>query len=555
MCVSYADLEAALVGLPKTLDATYERILQNIPEDHQPRVYTILQFLCFSASPMTLQEIAEVVTIEEDSLTVARYEPRRRLRSPEDVLTLCGSLVSLSAKTVTRGMFGWSTSPADPAHGSVGKILRPSHFSVQEFLVSQRIQAGKAWNYSINAGLAHQNMGLTCIAYLLRFDDTDGSDTNRMTTPDSEVALSLYASWHWMEHFQAGGAETCIHLRKLALELLHHPRREQFLNWIKVKDPDPRPNDTTQFSSGRDTEETPNPLYYSALYGWVEISQHLLEQGADIGAKGSTFGNALQAASYGGHEGVVNILLDRGLDVNVCGGDYGNALQAASHKGHEPVVSILLTRGAHVNAPGGYFGNALQAAAAGGHESIVRLLIGRGASVDLQEGHFGNVLQAAAFAGSAVIVRLLLERGMDVNMFGGDFGTALYAASCCGHKEIVQLLLERGADVNAEGGDHCRYALHVAALRGHRDVVQLLLEGGADVDAEDPGGNGTALGAARYIGDDEIVQLLIANGADIRKTTGDTDLTSAHPWDWIDDMASTFDDERPSSSGVEDDAS
>jgi hypothetical protein len=43
------------------------------------------------------------------------------------------------------------------------------------------------------------------------------------------------------------------------------------------------------------------------------------------------YGNALPAASRGGHDKVVQMLLDAGADVNAQGGEYSNALQAASN--------------------------------------------------------------------------------------------------------------------------------------------------------------------------------------------------------------------------------
>jgi ankyrin repeat protein len=44
---------------------------------------------------------------------------------------------------------------------------------------------------------------------------------------------------------------------------------------------------------------------------------------------------------------VVKLLLDKGAEVNAQGGKYGNALQAASFGDYEEVVEMLLSGGAH----------------------------------------------------------------------------------------------------------------------------------------------------------------------------------------------------------------
>ena len=41
------------------------------------------------------------------------------------------------------------------------------------------------------------------------------------------------------------------------------------------------------------------------------------------------------------------MLLEKGADVNAQGGDYGNALQAASAGGYDKVVQMLLENGAN----------------------------------------------------------------------------------------------------------------------------------------------------------------------------------------------------------------
>ncbi|KAE9567466.1 hypothetical protein CGMCC3_g16399 [Colletotrichum fructicola] len=67
-----------------------------------------------------------------------------------------------------------------------------------------------------------------------------------------------------------------------------------------------------------------------------------------VNAQGGEYGNALQAASYRGHQEIVKLLLNQGADVNAQGGGYGNALQAASYRGHQEIIQLLLNQGADV---------------------------------------------------------------------------------------------------------------------------------------------------------------------------------------------------------------
>jgi hypothetical protein len=59
-------------------------------------------------------------------------------------------------------------------------------------------------------------------------------------------------------------------------------------------------------------------------------------------------GSALQAASVGGREKVVQMLMDAGAGVNVQGGEYGNALAAALAGGHDKIMQMLMNAGADV---------------------------------------------------------------------------------------------------------------------------------------------------------------------------------------------------------------
>jgi DNA-binding transcriptional LysR family regulator len=59
-------LRKALATLPPTLDQTYDRILSAISEEDFDYAIRILQWLTFSARPLSIEEVAEIVAIDGD---------------------------------------------------------------------------------------------------------------------------------------------------------------------------------------------------------------------------------------------------------------------------------------------------------------------------------------------------------------------------------------------------------------------------------------------------------------------------------------------------------
>ena len=160
-CHAPKDLRKALGSLPKTLDETYERILRSVADDYQEKFHRILEFLCFSECLMMLGELAEVVTVAINSDGRAHYDSENHMRGPSDVLEMCGSLVSLSEPSYVSSD-QWYSDETFAAW-----IVRLSHFSVKEFLVSERTREGRGLKYSVNAELANRSIAMTCLVYLM----------------------------------------------------------------------------------------------------------------------------------------------------------------------------------------------------------------------------------------------------------------------------------------------------------------------------------------------------------------------------------------------------
>ena len=444
----------ALKTLPKTLDETYERILKSIDEDYQAEAFIALQWLAFSARPMRLEEIAEAVSMAGEDPPV--YNPENRLSDPTDVVTICSSLVTGTARKMVY-----------TGGSEVVNELRLAHFSVKEYLVSQRITGC----FRIEEITANITLAKACLTYLLYFNFELVSEEVL-----DEYPLLSYAAEYWPEHMRAipeGSSEPT--LDSLVLKLLDSDE-VHLLNWQKIYARDRYDVSSPDFSLTK--KDIGNALYYSSHLGLSKVTCSLISSGEDIGFSGGPFGSALQAAALEGHETVVRLLLTAGADINAQDRKYGNALQAAVFCGHETTVQQLLTAGADINAQGGMYGSALQAAASEDRETVVWLLLTAGADINAQGGRYDNTLQAAASEGHETVVQLLLTAGADVNAQGEGYGSVLQAAAYEGHKTIVQLLLAAGADINAQGGEY-ESALQAAKSRGHEAVVQILLAEGA----------------------------------------------------------------------------
>ena len=411
---------------------------------------------------MHVKELAEIVAVNIEGKPW--FDCEARFPEPQEVLSICSSLITTENDIDIRSR--------DPRK-SYGPIVRLAHFSVQEYLLSERIRTDGAKAYAIHEIPAHKSIAATCIAYLLQFDQHDAETR----TVIQEFPLVLYAADHWAEHARFMNGD--FTLGDLCLEFLIHCQIA-YDNWYKILLA-LRDFYADQFFKylGLYQRQPIPALIIAAWAGLTEIVQLLLEHGADINVRDESDGTALQETSNSPNAGaeMVQLLVERGADVNAQGGEYYTALQAACDSGSEKVVQLLLEKGADVNAQGGHYGTALQAACYSGSEKAVQLLLEKGADVNTQGGHYGTALQAACFSGFEKAVQLLLEKGADVNAQGGYYGTALQAAAYNGQADTTQLLLESGADANIQSGEYGS-ALKAARVypRGSKreKIVQLL---------------------------------------------------------------------------------
>ncbi|KAJ5422098.1 NACHT nucleoside triphosphatase [Penicillium cf. griseofulvum] len=525
------EIDKCLRSLPRDLDETYERMLCSIDEGYIEEARLILTLLCVSEQPLTVKELVGALAID---LTKLELDRDGRSFSQDDPIDICLGLIEV---TVIRDEY--TRQPI--------AIARIAHFSVQEYLESDRISQHSAAKFMIQKEPAHTEMAQICLVYLL---DPTLSNGKLEEAKLKMFPLSRFAAMQWF-YFYSHSGNGKSNIESLILRLFKD-QTESYQTWVRLYHMDYM----GLIGAGDmecENEDIPSPLYYAALFGLEYVSSALIASlgdettiYADVNSQGGKYGNALQIASYEGHEKmimapilmlkggeygnalqaaasggydkIVQILLDHSADVNAQGGVYGNALQAAASGGYEKIVQILLDHSADVNAQGGLYGNALQAAAYGGHEKVVQILLDLSADVNAQGGLYSNALQAALSRGYEKIVQILLDHSADVNAQGGLYGNALQAAAYGGHEKVVQILLDLSADVNAQGGLYSN-ALQAALSRGYEKIVQILLDHSADVNAQGDY-HDTTLQIASYEGHEKMVQTLLDNGADINAQGG-----------------------------------
>ena len=395
-------LNKALSRLPKTLDQTYEQILCSIPLDHADYAKRFLQWLTFSAQPLHLDELAEIVTIElADS---SRVDLERRFPDPRDVQTICSSLViSCNMENIV------GFSEAEPASVEVSL----AHFSVREYLVSDNIRNGPARDFAVMEMDASALIASTCLSYLQQFKDNEIEVTStkvrshrRLLDETSSYVRGLYPLAHyaakcWPLHAKAV-QEGPTSSDYLATQLFLGDGYA-FTNCLRLYHPGNHMR--VLFGHSKQYEDF-LPIHYASRYGLTRLANILIQAGMPLNTY-SQFGTPLELASYYGHEDLVKLLLDSGAEVDPplpCGtnqfldgdADFITALQAAAYQGREDIVRMLLNKNADVNVVGGHFGTALQVAASSGRVEVVRLLLAANANIHAAGGFLGTATYEAA---------------------------------------------------------------------------------------------------------------------------------------------------------------
>ena len=246
------------------------------------------------------------------------------------------------------------------------------------------------------------------------------------------------------------------------------------------------------------TKEQWTPLHFSSYNGKPEITQVLLDHGANVDAVDNLGRTPLHDVSRGKYDskeagiGVARLLLQYGGDVNQQTKGQWTPSHFASYNGKPEITQVLLDHGAKVDAVDNLGRTPLHNVSRGKYDSneagisVAQLLLRRGGNVNRQSKYQRTPLHFASYNGKLDIAQVLLDHGAKVGAVDALGRTPLHNVSRgeFDYKEagisVARLLLQCGGDVNQQAKNQWT-PLHFASHNGKPEITQVLLDHGAKV--------------------------------------------------------------------------
>lgn len=141
-CLRPSAVRRCLSTLPKTLDETYSRILEAIPEIQRQDAITALTWLVCAKQPLTIHELVEaiIINLEDEESPIGITD---RIVDEEILLNILRGLASTS-----------------------GGRVRLAHFSVQEYLTSDRLAGSPLSAFWVSPPDCEPKLLKACLRYM-----------------------------------------------------------------------------------------------------------------------------------------------------------------------------------------------------------------------------------------------------------------------------------------------------------------------------------------------------------------------------------------------------
>jgi len=182
-----SSIRKVLNELPTTLDDTYERALEGIPKEKRQHAHHLFQCLVGAIRPLRAEELAEIFAIDFDRDAMSNFMDGWRPENAEEaVLSTCSTLISV-------------------VEDKGSKIVQFSHFSVKEFLTSDRLrtsEVGDIRHYHVSLDAAHTILVRACLAVLLQLDEHVDGKRSRWLCILLSTGSTMLSTMMWHREFK-----------------------------------------------------------------------------------------------------------------------------------------------------------------------------------------------------------------------------------------------------------------------------------------------------------------------------------------------------------------
>ncbi|KAF5666821.1 heterokaryon incompatibility protein het-E-1 [Fusarium circinatum] len=313
-CRTVRDIRKSLSKLPEGLNETYGRLLLRTSALELPLVRKILTWLSFSSVPLKLHELWEALAIEQGRDDI---DGEFRLRSPQDILILTNSLVTVSSE---------------------GYVML-AHLSVRDYLLSEDIrQNSETAKFALELRACHMEIAKDCLTYLSFSDLASGPSTTEQgyLRRLRDLPFISYASRYWFYH--ALHAENSEEVHRSCLDFFLPEARGNFMAWVQVF------NATSPFKWNIYPRHATS-LYYASSLGLNRVVDALVQSATadELNAPGSRFGGtAIHAAAIRGHLAIIRRLVSAGADPGKADFNGVTPLHSAAGQGSQATIQVLL---------------------------------------------------------------------------------------------------------------------------------------------------------------------------------------------------------------------
>ena len=375
---------------------------------------------------MPLSAIAEAISIQPEDKTFDRDGVANDL---DDIVAICGSLL-----TVDRG-------------SDIARITM-AHFSIEEFLKSDRIKQSSVAIFHVDPEAIHAYIAKTCIQYL-SFPEFDRLRTREeLRLLRRRYALLPYASQNWITHLNASemDRETFSNevLPRLYWFVNQGPRSPHFHTWTQFFNCS---MPALERGYGRKQHVPGQPaIFYALLYGIHLVLDITFPQCAEIHQQFWDGMTPLHLAVFAGDTSSTERLLNAGASIDArTNSKRLSPLHIAAERGHAHIVKILLTNNADIHARSQSGSTPLYRCPRGGSLEALELLLRAGSDVNAHTWDIFTPLHEAVEANSMAFVDRLLEQGADVGVRNKFGETPLSTAKALRRWDIADTLGKQGS--------------------------------------------------------------------------------------------------------------